>query len=154
MKERNTNHATFSIERIYDAAPVRVFAAWASAEEKAKWNACHTEWVAFEQAMDFRVGGKEVNRVGPKGGTLHSFEAVYHDIVPNERIIYSYKMHLDDRLISVSLATVEFKPEKSKTRLVFTEQAIFVDGYEDSSGADREKGTGIGLDRLHDALKS
>lgn len=153
MKERNSSHATFVIDRVYDAAPARVFAAWSSIEEKSRWNSCHSEWETVEQTMDFRVGGKETIRVGPKGGTLHSFEAVYHDIVPGERIIYSYKMHLDDRLISVSLATIEFKPEGSKTRLIFTEQAAFLDDYEDSSGADREKGTGIGLDKLHDALK-
>ena len=27
---------------------------------------------------------------------MHSFDALYYDIVPDERIVYSYEMHLDD----------------------------------------------------------
>jgi len=36
--------------------------------------------------------------------------------VLNERIVYACEMHLDDRKISVSLATVEIKPEGKDTR--------------------------------------
>ena len=48
-------------------------------------------------------------------------------------------MHLDDTRISVSLATVELKPARAGTRLIFTEQAAFLDGYNDL--AEREEGT-------------
>ena len=51
--------------------------------------------------------------------------------MPNERIIYGYDMHLDDKRISVSLATVEFKPAGKGTRLTFTEQGAFLDGFDD-----------------------
>jgi hypothetical protein len=57
--------------------------------------------------MDFRVGGREVNSGGPKGGPVLVFNAFYQDIVANERIVYTYDMHLDDQRISVSLATIE-----------------------------------------------
>jgi uncharacterized protein YndB with AHSA1/START domain len=46
----------------------------------------------------------------PGGGVAHPFDGVYHDIVPNERIVYSCDMHLASTRIPVSLATVEFKP--------------------------------------------
>jgi uncharacterized protein YndB with AHSA1/START domain len=35
MTPRSTEHATFTIERTYDAAPERVFAAWADPGEPA-----------------------------------------------------------------------------------------------------------------------
>lgn len=41
---------------------------------------------------------------------MATFDAVYHDVVADERIVYAYEMHLDDRKISVSLATLELKP--------------------------------------------
>ena len=41
---------------------------------------------------------------------MHRFDSLYYDIVPDERIVYSYEMHLDDKRISVSLATIEFAP--------------------------------------------
>ena len=59
--------------------------------------------------------------------------------MPNERIIYGYDMHLDDKRISVSLATVEFKPAGKGTRLTFTEQGAFLDGFDDPRL--RERGT-------------
>ena len=105
---RSTQHATFTLERTYPAARERVFRAWSEVKAKSRWFACHPEWEVFESALDFRVGGREVWRVGPRGGVVHVNETVYHDIVPGERIIYSYAMQLGERKISVSVATVEF----------------------------------------------
>jgi uncharacterized protein YndB with AHSA1/START domain len=97
------------------------------------------------------VGGRERSRGGPPGAPLHSFDAVYQDIVPNERIVYSYDMHLGASRISVSLATVELQPAGTGTRLVFTEQGVFLDGYDDA--ASREQGTRWLLDKLDEALR-
>ena len=151
MTERSVTHATFVIERTYDASPARVFAAWATPEAKALWFAGPDEWVKSSHELDFRVGGCECVSGGPPGGPVHSFDARYQDIVPNERIISSYDMHLDDKRISVSLATVEFKPVGAGTRLIYTEQGAFLDGYDDPAG--REHGTGALLDKLGEALK-
>jgi uncharacterized protein YndB with AHSA1/START domain len=151
MTARSTHHATFSIERIYDAAPERVFAAFATPEAKASWFVGPAEWETGRREMDFRVGGRERLSGGPKGGTVHSFNGIYQDIVPNERIVYSYDMHLDDRRISVSLATVEFKRAGAGTRLIFTEQGVFLDGYDDAAA--REKGTHGLLGQLDAALR-
>jgi hypothetical protein len=60
-------------------------------------------------------------------------------------------MHLDDRKISVSLATFELKPEGSGTRLVMTEQGAFLDGYDDAGS--REQGSNFLLDALGNSLQ-
>src|SRR5207244_6132808 len=70
----------------------------------------------------------------------YRYEAVYQDIVPDERIIYTYEMHLNDARTSVSVATVEFKADGDGTTLTFTEQGAFLDGLD--SGDLRENGTG------------
>ena len=146
MTIRNAKHATFTIERVYPATPARVFAAWSSKDAKAAWMYCHEGWVPSVHEFDFRVGGREYAVTGPAGGTRHVFDATYHDIVPGERIVYAYDMHLDERRISISLMTVEFFAVKDGTRLVLTEQGVFLDGYDDVAG--REEGTRIGLDNL------
>jgi uncharacterized protein YndB with AHSA1/START domain len=87
--------------------------------------------------MEFRVGGGDRVTGGPKGGVTSRFECHYYDIVPNERIIYSYEMHLDDTKISVSLATLEFKREGNGTRFVMHEDGAFLDGYDDAGGRER-----------------
>jgi uncharacterized protein YndB with AHSA1/START domain len=111
MSERSVTHATFVVERSYDASPARVFAAWATPKAKARWFVGPDEWEASDHELDFRVGGRERVSGGPKGGPVHAFDARYQDIVPNERIVSTYDMHLDETRISVSLATVEFKAE-------------------------------------------
>jgi uncharacterized protein YndB with AHSA1/START domain len=140
----STEHGTFIITRTYPVPPARVFAAWSSQEAKARW------FGVPDHELDFRVGGTEVNRGGPPGGPVYTYEATYRDIVRDERIVYSYVMDADDRLISVSVTTVEFAPAASGTTLTFTEQGVFLDGAD--TPAIRQKGTGELLDALGAAL--
>jgi uncharacterized protein YndB with AHSA1/START domain len=146
VSARSATHATFRIERLYDAVPARVFDAWASVEARKRWMVCDATWVQGRYELDFRVGGREVHCAGPVDGPAHIFDAVFRDIVPNERIVSSYTLRLGERLTSVSLTSVEFKAEGSGTRLVLTEQGAFLDGYD--GAAEREEGTREGLDRL------
>lgn len=151
MSERSVNHATFVVERTYPASPARVFSAFADPEIKRRWFAGPEDWSQDEVEMDFRVGGREVNRGGPKGGPISSFESQYLEIIPDERIIFAYDMHLDDIRLSFSLTTIELHPEGSGTRLTLTEQGAFLDGHEDPSL--REEGTRQIMDALGRALE-
>jgi len=146
MTTRSAQHDTFTIERRYPATPARVFNAFADQTAKARWFGCVDGWTVAEQTLDFRVGGREVWRVGPPGGVEHRNDTYYHDIVPNERIVWSYAMSLDDIRISVSLSTVELSADGDGTRLVFTEQGMYLDGYE--GAGDRVVGTNMLLDNL------
>ncbi len=146
MSERSVTHATFVIERTYDASPARVFAAWADPAAKSRWFAGPDDWQSGKHELDFRVGRRERVSGGPQGGPVHTFDARYHDIVPNARIISSYDMYMDETRISASLATVEFKPEGAGTRLIYTEQGAFLDGHDNP--AQREQGTAELLDAL------
>ena len=150
VEDKAVVHHTFSITRHYKAAPERVFKAFADVESKAKWFAGPETWVAARREMDFRIGGQEVLSGGPKGGTHHTFEAHYFDIVPNRRIIYGYDMYVGDRKLSVSLATIELAPDGQGTRLTMTEQGAFLEGTED--GSQRERGTQELLDKLGRSL--
>src|SRR5258708_933006 len=122
MTQRSTVHDTFVIKRNLAFKPELVFAAWASTEAKSHWFAGPTGWTAQVRELDFRVGGRE-QVIGRKAdGSLSKFNARYHEIVPNERIVYVYDMGMDDIQTSVSLATIEFKGHKEGTQLVITEQ--------------------------------
>jgi len=149
MTKRSVVHSTFIIDRRFDASPARVFAAFADPKAKARWFV--SPWGPDESGMDFRVGGKEFNRAGPPGGPVHHFDAVYQDIVPNERIVYSYDMHLDDVRISVSLATVELFPDGAGTRLKLTDQGAYLDAFDNP--AVREEGTKGLMDALAASLR-
>jgi uncharacterized protein YndB with AHSA1/START domain len=150
MSERSAVHDSFTIERTYDATPARVFAAWASPEAKARWFVGPESWKQLERSQQFSVGGREVLKGAFAGGPVTLFEAVYHDIVSNQRLIFAYTMYLDEKRISVSLATVQLDAVPAGTRLTFTEQAAYLDGFQDGGG--RERGTRAHLERLAGAL--
>ena len=140
----SVEHSSFVIERTYPAPPARVFAAWADPAAKAQW------FGGAGYALDFRVGGTETNGGGPEGGPFYRYEATFRNIVPGERIVYTYDMHMDDAMISVSVVTAEFAPDGDGTRLTYTEHGAFLDGLE--TAAQREHGTGELLDRLGELL--
>lgn len=152
MTQRSVQHGSFTIERTYRAAPAKVFRAFADAEAKARWFAAPADKATvLAREFDFRVGGRERLSAAWKGGPVSHFSCRYHDIVPDERIVYAYDMHLDDRKIWVSLATVEIKPAGDGTRLIFTEQGVFLDGFDDAGS--RERGSAELLDKLGKSLE-
>jgi uncharacterized protein YndB with AHSA1/START domain len=153
MNARSTHHATFVIDRAYDAPPARVFQAWADIKAKAKWFAGPDEWKLLERKFDFRIGGSEKLSGRWPSGLVSTFDSHYHDIVPDQRLVYAYDMHLDERHISVSLATVEFRADGAGSRLIFTEQLVNLDDFEDSMGRGREQGTRAQFDKLEAVLR-
>ena len=143
MTDRSVTHSTWVLERTYDAPPARVFEAWADKDAKSKWfgGAAADRW-----DLDFRVGGREVNVGSTPDGTVYSLDAIYQDIVPDERIVYSYEMKMDDARISVSLATFQIEPVDGGPRLTYTEQGAYLDGLDTPD--QREHGTAGMLDEL------
>jgi uncharacterized protein YndB with AHSA1/START domain len=148
MTERSVTHATFTVERTYDASPARVFAAWAEPAAKARWFGDPDQGVE-EFELDFRIGGREFNR-GKVEGQDYTYEARYQDIVPDERIVYAYDMHAGGSRISVSLGTVEFEPDGAGTRLTYTEQGAYLDALD--TPEQRQQGTGGLFDALGEEL--
>ncbi len=149
MSAGSVEHATFVVERRYEVSPERAFAAWADPEAKARW------YVDSDAGLelDFRVGGRERSQGAAPDGRAYSYEALYQDIVPARRIVYTYEMHLEGTRISVSLATVEFTPMgDGGTHMIFTEQGAYLDGHESPAG--RADGMGSLLDALGRELQS
>jgi uncharacterized protein YndB with AHSA1/START domain len=145
-------HSTLELERTYDAPLARVWAALTDEAAKQKWfRGTPGEWELLERSMDVRVGGRERVKGRWAGGVVSTFDAIYHDVIPNERIVYSYEMYLDTKKISVSLATMQLAADDGRTTLTVTEQGAFLDGYDDAGS--REQGTGYLLDAIGTSLK-
>jgi len=138
MTERSVTHATFVIERSYPASPDRVFDAFADPVIRRRWFAEGEGWVVDEFTVDFSEGGSELSRFRFRDGPPVRNDTVYHEIVADQRIVFSYAMTVGDKRISVSLATVEIAAEGSGARLSYTEQGAYLDGADQPS--DREEG--------------
>jgi len=144
---------SFTINRVLKASPEQVYAAWSTEEGKKRWFKAPKEgWEQLERKFDFRIGGHE-RLVGKwRSGMVTDFDCLYRDIVPNERIVYVYDMALDGKKISVSLATIEIRPERVGTRMTMTEHGAYLDGYEDAGS--RERGTNAQMDELEATLQA
>jgi uncharacterized protein YndB with AHSA1/START domain len=146
MSDRSSTHSTFVIERDYGAPPSRVFAAWADVNAKGQWFGPGGE---HAHELDFREGGRERFEVTVEDA-VYSYDAVYEDLVADQRIVYTYSMHRDGVRLSVSVTTVELLADDGGTHLRYTEQGVFLDG-EDKAEI-REHGTKELLDKLGEAL--
>jgi uncharacterized protein YndB with AHSA1/START domain len=128
VSERTVQHDTLVIDRTFNADATRVFAAWASPQARKQWSVPDDGWEIADDQDDFRVGGHEVSHFGPPGDPRYRAETNYFDIVDNTRIVMAGAMYDRDTRISVSLATVEFMAVADGTRVIYTEQAAFLDG--------------------------
>ncbi len=144
MTQRSAQHGTFAIERVFDATPTEVFESYSDPAAKAKWFGPTDTPGGL--SLDFRVGGREHFRASGPDGVTFGYEAYYHEIVPGHRIVYSYTFDFDDARGSVSLVTVEITPDGERARLLYTEQAVYLDGADTPAG--REQGTHEELDQL------
>ena len=128
-------HATIILEHSYSAPVERVFSQFADPAGRAGWSAPSEEVLVYGES-DFRVGGKDVFRCGPKGNPKFRGETRYLHIVPNKRVVSSETLDTDDQLLAVALTTLEFEPTKDGTNLTVTVQIVsfvgpdMIRGYE------------------------
>ncbi len=130
-----TTHGSFIIERRYSASPERVFAAWSDPKAKRTWLAEGEGWDVQSYELDFREGGRETSKFRFTNGeetfgeeTWIGNDTVFDEIIPNERIIFTYLMDRNGVRFSISLASVELSAADKGTRLVLTEHGAFFDG--------------------------
>lgn len=141
-------HDTFIIERTYPHPTAKVFRAWSDPAVKQQWFAGPEEWTKTPHEMDFRVGGSESVTSRTPDGEEHRFAATFFEIVDGERILTTYTMHLNDDLMSVSVATLELEAFEGGTRLRYTEQGAYVNPEDEYGPASRLEGTEGLLDQL------
>jgi uncharacterized protein YndB with AHSA1/START domain len=141
MSQRSIVHSTFTLERSYPAPVSQVFRSWAEPRTKVRWFAGnHADY-----QMDFRPGGIERNSAVHDGKHI-TWESLYREIVPDERIVYTSVLSEDEVVATLSLTTVEFETDGEVTKLVLVEAGAYLDGREQPAW--REQGTGDWLDAL------
>jgi uncharacterized protein YndB with AHSA1/START domain len=144
-------HSTFRVERFFPHTASRVFQAFANKETVRRWRVEDEGCEVHEFSFDFRVGGTEVSRFSFGGGPEIRLDAQFQDIVPDQRIVFGYRMAMHGVTFSASLTTVELLPSGDGTRLIYTEQGAFFGGADTAQG--REEGCRVLLEKLAAELR-
>ena len=154
MNEMNVVHDTVVVERVYPVPRAVAFEAWADVEQRRRWHfPGDGDWVVLEMSQEFKVGGRELMRFGPKDLPNLMSDGLFLDIVADERIVSAGTMHRDGQRISVTLCSVEFADDaEAGTRVRLTDQSAYLDGAEKPE--DRESGWGKIFERLRAHLEA
>ena len=119
--------------------------------KKRAWFGSPVEEVDAHYSLDFRVGGREhAQGAVQHSATTHRYDALYQDIVSNQRIITTYDVRMGTERISVSLAVVELRPSGGGTELTLSELGAYLDGLDQP--AERERGIHGLMDALGAAM--
>jgi uncharacterized protein YndB with AHSA1/START domain len=139
-------HATFTLERRYEASRAEVFRGLGRPGREGPV----VRRRARRRPRARLPGRRPGDGQPPHGGATLSLESVYRDIVADRRIVFSSVLWRDDTVATVSITTVELVAEGAATQMVLTEQGTFLDGLE--LPAWRQEGTGSQLGALADVL--
>ncbi len=150
IDEHAVIHSTFTIEKTYPHPPARVFFGLTDKEMKRRWLIEGEGFEIYEYESDFRLGGSDSSRFSFRGGPELTNDTQFQDIIPNRRLVFTYRMTIGGKPLSVSLVTAELLPSGKGTALTYTEQGVYFGGAEDIAG--REHGSRESLDKLGEEL--
>ena len=115
------------LQRVFDAPRALVWKAWTTPETVVLWLG-PVEWPAVSVAQDLRVGGEwRACLRSPETGEDLWQGGVYREIVPPERLVFTFKWdesHEDGPPVD-TLVTVEFAElPDGRTRMDFTHEGL------------------------------
>lgn len=132
-----------TLARRIKASPAKVFAAWTDPEKLIRWfGPAQTIDGSVDATLDVREGGRYQISFRTDDGEYHQVGGVYQEVVPNQRLKFSWAWHtMTER---ESLVTVTVKSDGDGTLLTLLHEQFF-----DQAAADGHKRGWTGtLDKL------
>jgi uncharacterized protein YndB with AHSA1/START domain len=129
------------------ASPQKVYAAWTDPEKIVQWFGradARAETVRAE--IDLRVGGRYRISFSVPAGEYYEVGGVYREVIPNERLVFSWAWHSTPE--RESLLTVTLQLDGDGTLLTLHHAQLF----DEAARAGHERGWLAALDRLRESL--
>jgi uncharacterized protein YndB with AHSA1/START domain len=113
-----------TLTRRLRARPEKVYAAWTEPENLVQWfGPANVKPGSVRAELDVRAGGRyRINFTG-NDGEYHEVGGVYREVVPNERLVFSWAWHSTPE--RESLVTVSIRPDGAGTLLTFYHEQFF-----------------------------
>ena len=143
-----TTRPSLTIKRHINAAPAKIYAAWTDPEKIAGWFGVPAKLKqgTLQAETDLRVGGRYRISFDATDGEHFQVGGVYREIVPNERLVFSWAWH--STLERESLVTVTFKPDGDGTLLTVHHAQLF----DEAAREGHERGWLGALDKLEKSV--
>lgn len=132
-----TDHKTYEFTRVFKAPLERVFGAFESVEAREAWAVPGADNIVIFEQDDFRPGGIDVYRCGPRANPEYTVRDLYHAIEPDSLILFSETLEAGGQVLSAALNTVRFSADGEATVMHLTVQATslvgqdMIEGYEE-----------------------
>ncbi len=115
---------SITLKRHIKAPPAKVFAAWTKAEQLVRWFGPHeTVPETVKATLDVRPGGKFRASFKTVDGEYHEVGGVYRDVLPDERLQFTWAWHSTPE--RESLVTLTFRPDGQGTMLTLHHEQLF-----------------------------
>ena len=122
-KTQTSPETSLKLQRTFPAPRERVFRAWSDPKELGMWFAPSPDHKPVVAEMEFRVGGKYRLEVHHKGGNIHRLHGVYREIIPPEKIVFTWSW-AEGPDANVSVVTVEFRDLGNSTEITLTHEGL------------------------------
>jgi uncharacterized protein YndB with AHSA1/START domain len=139
------------IRRIYHASRDRVFRAWTDPEQLKKWFAVAEGYTTPIAEVDLREGGRYRLGMQPPGddGVL-IVGGVYRQILPHEKLVFTWRWESPSADEPETLVTVEFHEQDNGTEVILKHEL-----FTDASQRDKHGEGWMGcMDNLEHLLES
>jgi uncharacterized protein YndB with AHSA1/START domain len=138
---------SLTFRRRLNAPPAKVYAAWTDPQKMIQWFArADAKPGSMRAEIDARIGGRFRVRFNAEDGEYHEVGGVYRDVVPNQRLVFSWAWHSTPE--RESQVTVTLQPDGDGTLLTVHHAQLFDQAARDG----HERGWIGALDKLEKYL--
>src|SRR2546425_11047317 len=133
MSKLKGSRSSFRISRFFPATRQRTFRAWTDPNELKKWWRVGKEFVLTVAEIDLRVGGGFRIGVESPSGSLHLVRGRFLEVVPPERLVYTWIADDPNLKQMETLVTVEFLERKDGTEISLLHEKLKDGGLREST---------------------
>ena len=149
---------TLTTSRVFDAPREVVYQAWTDPKQLAKWFPPE-HFSAPVCELDVRPGGvlriqmRGDDDAGELAGLVFPGKGVYREVVPNERLSFTFEGEGEGSAPPAILMTVIFEDQGRKTKVTIHQTAETVAGYEELKKSGATEGLRQSLNKLSTLLE-
>ena len=119
---------SLTLKRQLNAAPEKVYAAWAQPAKLAQWFGPDSGAVTRAE-LDLRVGGRYTIVFHTEDGEEHHVSGTYREVVPNEKLVFTWAWRSTPE--RESLVTILIKPDGGGSLLTLVHEQFFDEAARD-----------------------